>query len=148
MIKIKRSTEDIAVWFEWDENLSFKILYQRRGIVDKLRKSSTRKKFGMRGKYTEEPDVIYFSELFVKKAVADWKGMTYKNIQDVCEPLEIEEKDLTKEVKFSEENLELLAQNINTDFSNFVIQGSSFIGEEKEKALKNLEITSDGKETV
>lgn len=148
MIKIKKSAEDIAVWFEWNEDLSFKLLYLRRALIDKLRRASTKRKFGMRGKYTEEPDPIYFSELFVKKAVVDWKGLTYKNIQDVCEPLEIEEKDLTKEIKFDPENLEFLAQNINTDFSNFVIQGSSFIGEEKEKALKNFEITSGGKETV
>lgn len=148
MIKIKRSTEDVTVWFEWDKNLSFKIRYLRRRLVDKLRRDSVEKKLGMKGKSTEESDPIYFSELFVKRAVVDWKGMTYKNIQDVCEPLEIEEKDLSKPIPFSEENLELIAQNINTDFSNFIINGSNFIGEEKDKALKNLEITSGGKETV
>lgn len=148
MIKAKKSDKDMIIWFEWDGDLSFAIRYIRRSVINKLRINSVKKIGGRMGKRVDESDPIYFSELFVKEAVVDWKGLTYKNMQEICEPLDILEKDLNKEIEFNDENLEFVAKNINVDFSNFVIEGSNLIGEEKENALKNLEITSDGKETV
>jgi hypothetical protein len=148
MINAKRPKEDRIVLFEWDEELSFDIRYLCRTIANRLRRNATMKIAGRMRDKTEDMNPIYFSELFIKKAITGWKGLTYKKLREICEPLVIEEEDLNKKIEFSDENLEFISKNANVEFSNFVIKGADFIGEEVEEELKNFESTSGGKKTV
>ncbi len=147
MIKAKKIEDVKSVWFEWDDDLKFEIKYLTKKDYSNLRKKATKIIFKRIGEKKEIIDDERFGKLYIKAAIRNWQKLKYKHLIEICEPLTIEESP-EKEIEFSEENLDFIAENYNQEFLTFIIEAvKNVLRVEKEmevRAEKNLKNSSNG----
>jgi len=126
MIKAKKVEIEKKAWFEWDDELSFEIRYLTKKDMSKIRKKATTVTIKRIGQKTEEINDDVFAREYLNKAITGWKGMKYKHLIEICEPIEIEEAPEV-EIKYDDESKAFIIENHNLEFLNFVMQAVNTI---------------------
>tara|TARA_B100000287_G_scaffold344062_1_gene331143 strand:+ start:3110 stop:3562 length:453 start_codon:yes stop_codon:yes gene_type:complete len=104
-----------SAWMEFPglEGFEVEVVNLSRKELTGIRKRCTTSKFNRKSRQIEDVlDEEKFVELFAKKSVKNWKGLTLKHLETLL-LVDTDGQDLGKEVPYSIENAEVLVTDSN-----------------------------------
>lgn len=102
-----------------------KLCYLSRETLNTIRKKSTKTVFKNR-QTQEEFNEDLFLQLYVQNTIKGWTGLTLEHLSKLL-PIDIEGKDPTTVVDFSDENALSLMKN-STNFDSFITEQVTDLG--------------------
>lgn len=149
--KTKTAVSD-PIFFDWDGVCAFQVREIPKEETKELLHRCEKTVFRQHRKETET-DFEKFGAEYIRLAVIGWRGLTYRGLLQICEPLELDEGvTLDDEIEFSKEHLDYLAEHAAGSLVTFLNYAASQYGvlrieaeEAKRKAeAENLPRTSVG----
>lgn len=110
-----------SAWIDFPglKGFSVEVVNLSRQELTKLKKSCTITKFDRKLRIPmESVDEEKFVTEFTSKVIKDWKGLTLEHLSSLI-LIDIGETDPKEELKYSQENAELLVQS-STEFDNWL----------------------------
>ena len=130
-----------SAWMEFPglEGFEVEVVNLSRKELTGIRKRCTTSKFNRKSRQIEDVlDEEKFVELFAKKSVKNWKGLTLKHLETLL-LVDTDGQDLGKEVPYSIENAEVLVTDSNefdTWLNEVVFDLDNFRSEPKRRSVK------------
>tara|TARA_B100000131_G_C17681372_1_gene436671 strand:- start:12 stop:464 length:453 start_codon:yes stop_codon:yes gene_type:complete len=130
-----------SAWMEFPglEGFEVEVVNLSRKELTGIRKRCTTSKFNRKSRQIEDVlDEEKFVELFAKKSVKNWKGLTLKHLETLL-LVDTDGQDLGKEVPYSIENAEVLVTDSNefdTWLNEVVFDLDNFRSEPKREVHK------------
>tara|TARA_B100001094_G_scaffold326981_1_gene384187 strand:- start:3367 stop:3819 length:453 start_codon:yes stop_codon:yes gene_type:complete len=130
-----------SAWMEFPglEGFEVEVVNLSRKELTGIRKRCTTSKFNRKSRQIEDVlDEEKFVELFAKKSVKNWKGLTLKHLETLL-LVDTSGQDLEKEVPYSTENSEVLVTDSNefdTWLNEVVFDLDNFRSEPKREVHK------------
>ena len=114
-------SKTVSIDFPDMEGFTVKLTYLAREELLKVRSQCLKQKFNKKTRAFEEAlDEDRFLEVYVKEVIKGWKGFKYKYLEEIL-LVDIGDLDPEDELKFNQENAELLMKN-SPDFDTWVTE--------------------------
>ena len=114
-------SKTVSIDFPDMDGFSVDLCYLARDELLKLRTRCLKQKFNKKTRAFEEAlDEDRFLEVYVKEVIKGWKGFKYKYLEEIL-LVDIGDLDPEDELKFNQENAELLMKN-SPDFDTWVTE--------------------------
>ena len=110
-----------AMWIDFAglEGFSVEVANLSRKELTGMRKKCTTTKFNRKSRAAEEVlDEDKFVVEFARSSIKDWKGLTLAHLETLI-LIDTDNKDLSKEVEYTEENAEVLVSQ-STEFDTWL----------------------------
>ena len=116
---IQINTKNIDVEFPRFKSWKLQMCYVPREELTAIRNDAASMAFNTISRQKEEKvDTDKFMDVYVRKAVKGWTGLTYEMVMKLV-PVELDESDLTKEIPYSHEDAMWLVKN-SSEFDTFI----------------------------
>ena len=114
-------SKTVSVDYPEFEGFEVRLTYLAREELLKLRNRTLKQKFNKKTRAFEETmdDDLFLTE-YVKAVIIDWKGLKYEYVSQLL-LIDTSSIDLQDELRFSQENAELLMKN-SADFDTWVTE--------------------------
>lgn len=114
-------SKTVSIDFPDMEGFSVSLTYLAREELLKVRSQCLKQKFNKKTRAFEEAlDEDRFLEVYVKEVIKGWKGFKYKYLEEIL-LVDIGDLDPEDELKFNQENAELLMKN-SADFDTWITE--------------------------
>ena len=114
-------SKTVSIDYPEMDGFSVDLTFLARDEILKLRNKCLKQKFNKKTRAFEEAlDEDRFLEVYVKEVIKGWKGFKYKYLEEIL-LVDIGDLDPEDELKFNQENAELLMKN-SPDFDTWVTE--------------------------